>query len=231
MAQNTSSAVMQQRTEPHDSLDDFPTPPWATRALCRYLREKQGHDLAKYDVREPAANRGHMVDPLAEYFGKVIPSDIHDYGMGYPVQDFLFSGEEAVSDWVVTNPPFQLAAQFVQHGMDFTNAGVAMFVRTSFVESRARYKKLFHARPPSLILQFVDRVVIHKGLLRNPEVEYWDQGMNEGQGGWRRPSSATSYCWIVWEHDHTGTAFDWLAYPRKEMERPGDYPANPGDRK
>lgn len=35
MAQNTSSAVMAQRSEPHDSLDDFPTPPWATRALIK----------------------------------------------------------------------------------------------------------------------------------------------------------------------------------------------------
>ena len=34
--QNTSSSVMQQRSEPQDSLDDFPTPPWATRALCEY---------------------------------------------------------------------------------------------------------------------------------------------------------------------------------------------------
>ncbi|MGH8525505.1 MAG: SAM-dependent methyltransferase, partial [Gammaproteobacteria bacterium] len=31
--QNTSHAVMAQRLEPKDSFDDFPTPPWATRAL------------------------------------------------------------------------------------------------------------------------------------------------------------------------------------------------------
>ena len=34
MAQNTSHAVMSQRSEPLGSLDFFPTPPWATRALC-----------------------------------------------------------------------------------------------------------------------------------------------------------------------------------------------------
>ena len=31
--QNTSHAVMAKRFEENDSLDDFPTPPWATRAL------------------------------------------------------------------------------------------------------------------------------------------------------------------------------------------------------
>ena len=33
--QNVSTAVMQRRIEPHDSLDFFPTPPWATRALVK----------------------------------------------------------------------------------------------------------------------------------------------------------------------------------------------------
>ena len=33
MVQNLSHAVMAQRHEAKDSLDDFPTPPWATRAL------------------------------------------------------------------------------------------------------------------------------------------------------------------------------------------------------
>ena len=37
MSQNRSSAVMAQRKEPPDSLDFFPTPPWATRALCERL--------------------------------------------------------------------------------------------------------------------------------------------------------------------------------------------------
>jgi site-specific DNA-cytosine methylase len=39
---NTSPAVMQQRHEPHNSLDDFPTPPWATRALCERLGDLSG---------------------------------------------------------------------------------------------------------------------------------------------------------------------------------------------
>ena len=46
MSQNRSSAVMQQRSEPHDSLDDFPTPPWATRALCQHLQGPSASRLA-----------------------------------------------------------------------------------------------------------------------------------------------------------------------------------------
>src|SRR6476620_5893339 len=35
--QNTSHAVMAQRYEAKDSLDDFPTPPWANRGLLDYV--------------------------------------------------------------------------------------------------------------------------------------------------------------------------------------------------
>ena len=40
MVQNISHAVMAQRHEAKDSLDDFPTPPWATRALLEHVLEK-----------------------------------------------------------------------------------------------------------------------------------------------------------------------------------------------
>ena len=122
--QNTSHAVMAQRHEPHDSLDDFPTPPWATRALVEKVispRRFYRSALAHHTVWEPAANRGHMVRPLREYFGRVFGSDIHDYGgqgptpaPGYAVQervlDFLLHGSELDFtpaqgiDWIITNP-------------------------------------------------------------------------------------------------------------------------------
>eukprot|EP01137_Pigoraptor_chileana_P020428 Opistho-2@6560 len=112
MNQNTSSAVMQQRSEPHDSLDDFPTPPWATRALCGLIQNQ--YRLQTKTVREPAANRGHMVKPLQEYFHTVEASDIHDYGAGFPVRDYLFGPPPPMVDWTITNPPFRLAEQFIR---------------------------------------------------------------------------------------------------------------------
>jgi hypothetical protein len=74
MKQNTSHAVMAQRGEPRDSLDDFPTPPWATRALCEKLIGA-GHDLTGMSEWEPARGQGYMARPLAEYFGTVYASD------------------------------------------------------------------------------------------------------------------------------------------------------------
>ena len=69
--QNTSSAVMAQRVEPPDSLDYFPTPPWATRALIEHVIVPDlcpAGDVYTASVWEPACGEGHMARPLAEYF-------------------------------------------------------------------------------------------------------------------------------------------------------------------
>lgn len=208
MSQNTSSAVMQQRSEPHDSLDDFPTPPWATRALCNSIGLKAG----ELTCREPAANRGHMVRPLREYFAEVEASDIHDYGAGFSVQDYLFGPPPAMVDWTITNPPFRLAEQFIARAIQTSREGVAMIVRSAFLEGVGRHERLFDLSPPNVVLQFVERVVMHKGKL-SP-----------------KGSTATAYCWIIWTPDHDPrewTRFGWIAPCRKRLERAEDYDVSP----
>ena len=90
--QNTSYAVMAQRIEAQDNLDDFPTPPWATRALIEHVLG--GKKRVKSQVcLEPACGSGHMAKVLSEYFGKVKAADIHPYGYG-GVHDFLATPHE-----------------------------------------------------------------------------------------------------------------------------------------
>jgi hypothetical protein len=147
MSQNLSAAVMQQRHEPHDSLDFFPTPPWATRALCEYLCEVDPL-LETKRVWEPACGEGHMLRPLAEYFELVYGSDIAPYGFG-AVRDFLFPGDEPTFDWIITNPPFRLGEQFVQTMIERAREGAAVLVRTSFLEGIGRYRGLFSQFKPA----------------------------------------------------------------------------------
>jgi hypothetical protein len=206
--QNRSSAVMQQRSEPHDSLDDFPTPPWATRALCEFLRG-EGFDLAEESCREPAANRGHMVAPLREAFASVDASDVHDYGAGFPVADYLFGPLPEAVGWTITNPPFRLAEQFIERMRQTSYVGCAVIVRAAFLESVGRYERLFAIDPPAYVLQFTERVVMHKGRLA-PE-----------------GSTATAYAWLIWIKGGADTQLRWIPPCRKRLERAGDYPAVP----
>ncbi|MDC1428113.1 hypothetical protein N8156_05320 [Rhodospirillaceae bacterium] len=86
MVQNISHAVMAQRHESNNSLDDFPTPPWATRALLEHVLKHE--NTATMSCLEPACNKGHMSKVLKEYFSEVESSDVHDYGYG-SVKNFL----------------------------------------------------------------------------------------------------------------------------------------------
>lgn len=207
MAANRSSAVMQQRSEPHDSLDDFPTPPWATRALCEWLEQNIG-DLSGHIVREPAANRGYMVRPLSEFFATVEASDIHDYGAGFPVSDYLFGLEVETTNWTITNPPFKLAEQFILRALQQSDRGVAMIVRSAFLEGKSRFDNLFAKAPPHFVLQFVERAPMCKGKV-DPKV-----------------SSATAYSWLVWltdQDEKADTRLRWIAPCRKRLEKASDY--------
>lgn len=210
MAQNTSSAVMQQRHEPHKSLDDFPTPPWATRALLEWLIDNgvTADDMATLSVREPCANRGYMVSVLNEYFATIDALDICDYGAGFRVQDYLF-GPLVHVDWTIMNPPFRLAEQFLDRAFETSDMGVAMIVRSAFLEGQGRWRSLFSTRPPSAVLQFSERVVMHKGKV-----------VKDG-------STATAYCWLVWDCDpeprNEPPEFHWIPPLRRHLEKPGDY--------
>lgn len=227
MGQNKSSAVMQQRAEPGDSLDDFPTPPWATRALCAEL-VAMGEPLHLQHVWEPACNRGHMARPLGEYFDHVHATDVHDYG--WPgqagVADFLidWAADAPDVDWVITNPPFRLAADFIHQGLRYARRGVAVFVRTAFVEGEERYRTLFRDRPECVLMPFVERVAIWRGVLLDPDVKIWDDKRNV----MKNPSSATSYCWMLFYRDRRNdTSLRRIAPCRRALTRPGDYPPVP----
>jgi hypothetical protein len=212
VSQNRSTAVMQCRIEAHDSLDDFPTPPWATRALCERLLQ-DGHELRSKSCREPAANRGFMVRPLLESFGEVLASDVHDYGAGFPVRDYLWGAESDLSrtDWTITNPPFRLAEQFIERALATSNVGCAVILRSAFLEGMGRFERLFSTRPPAYVLQFVERVPMIKGRVDDDA------------------SSATAYVWLVWIHGKDDSRLRWIPPSRTRLERDADYPSEPAE--
>lgn len=205
--QNTSHAVMAQRTEPADSADDFPTPPWATRALLEHVIDPN-EDLTTQSCLEPACGAGHMSRVLKEYFGEVRSSDAFPYGFS-DIRDFLtYPYETNAVDWVITNPPFRLAEEFIVRSMTVARRGVAMLTRTVFLESSGRYRNLFSKTPPSKFAQFVERVPMVKGRLD------------------RKATTATGYAWLVWEKKpNEYPRLMWIPPCRRELEEDRDYPA------
>jgi hypothetical protein len=98
--------------------DCYGTPPVAVEALLRV--EQLPHRLW-----EPCCGHGNIVDVLRAHGHEVIGSDLIDYGR----PDF-FSRRDFLLEWkapdgcecIITNPPFQLAEQFVAHALDLARA-------------------------------------------------------------------------------------------------------------
>lgn len=176
-------AIAHRRIEEADSLDFFPTPPWATRALFEHVLkhlERLGH--CKWQTAwEPACGEGHMAETMAEYFKRVFASDIADYGYGEGDRNFLtMEPTPHFFDWIITNPPFNDSTEFVLKALARAGTGVAMFVRLTWLESVGRYEKIFRDRPPTCVAIFTERVPLHKGR--------WEE---DG-------ATMTAYVWLVW---------------------------------
>lgn len=167
-------------------LDFYPTPPWAARAgaeLVKFL-----DPLAKH-VSEPACGMGHMSMPLREFFPRVDASDVypfwkvrtlHDHQM--VERDYLGGGTPDVVDWMMTNPPFIYAADFVRQGLLEAKRGVAVLCRLAFLESEERYRLLFRDEHPlSHVAYFVERVPMMLGR--------WEP----------KASTATAYAWFFFD--------------------------------
>lgn len=133
---------------------------------------------------------GSIADVLVNNGYEVQSMDIIDRGYNKTeVRDFLSVCKDDVrmSPDIITNPPYALAKEFVEHALDISmdSVKVAMFLKIQFLESKKRYD-LFKKYPPKKIYVFVNRV-------------------NCGKNGvFGKESSAVCYAWFVWEKDYEG---------------------------
>lgn len=207
MMRKANLAVVSRRSEPADSLDYFPTPPWATRALLAHVLD--GEPLARLTALEPCCGEGHMAAVLAENFFEVEASDAHPYGYG-GVADYLAPERaRAPVDWVITNPPFNRAAEVLSVARAEARRGVALLLRSVWMHGVARHAAIFATHPPHIVAPFAERVAMVKGR--------WDP----------EASTATDYSWFVWQtrsRTSIGTALRWIPPGRRQaLTRPDDY--------
>lgn len=165
-----------------DRGDDlYETPSVAVEALLRV--ENLPHWLW-----EPAAGRGAIVKVLLNAGHTVLASDLVDYGIPthFSSRDFLMERLPAQVEAIVTNPPFKLAEQFVEHALNICPR-VIMLLRLAFMESSRR----------SHILENCGLARIHVFRRRLPMMH---------RDGWegRKANSGMAFAWFSWDRAHRG---------------------------
>ena len=127
-----------------ETHDFYATSPEAIDLLKKKI------DLPK-QVLEPACGSGCLSERLIELGHEVKSYDLIDRGYG-EVQDFFtmteppFEGDFAI----VTNPPYKIVTPWVLHCLELVPEGslVCLFLKTTFLESKGRYEKIFRNYPP-----------------------------------------------------------------------------------
>ena len=161
------------RISPKDSLDFYPTPPWAVQVLLYY-------EKFKGNILEPACGIGNISEILKKNRYNVFSNDIIDRGYGDLHQDFLTINE--VFDNIVTNPPYNKANEFVIHALKCSKNKVAMLLRLSFLEGSNRYSNIYTKTPPTYVYVFSKRVTFMPETIKG----------NSGSG-------PTAYAWFIWD--------------------------------
>ena len=151
-------------------------------------------------VLEPCVGGGHIADVLKTVADRVDCTDLIDRGYdGTVVLDFLEQNVSPIYDWVVTNPPYKLAQDFIEQSLRATKDGghVAMFLKIQFLEGNKR-KLFFEDTPPKTVYVFSKR----QNPLRNGEP------LDEKGKPW---STTMCFSWFVWEKGYSGkTTIEWI---------------------
>jgi len=134
--------------------DFYPTPPDVTEALL-----DNWPLTPRSCIWEPACGDGAIAKVLEARGHTVTSSDLNDQGYGFTGIDFL--GEDSMAAslpkvrllplHIITNPPFNLAAEFIDHACSLEMDGVAMLLKSQFWHARKR-TALFHKHRPAMIL-------------------------------------------------------------------------------
>lgn len=152
-----------------------------------------------YFIWEPACGQGHLAKRLEERGYNVFATDLVNRGYGQGIMDFLKVENPPVPiDCILTNPPYKYATEFVLKALELLpeNGECVMFLKTTFLEGKRRYEKIFNDYPPKYVFQFVKRVLCAK----NADFE---RAQVDG--------TAVSYAWFIWEKGFRGeTTIKWI---------------------
>lgn len=170
-----------------DPNDFYATAPEATESfLAQY--KKDGESLNLF-VLEPCAGNGH-ISKVLEKHGHIVQSwDLvqREFPLNR-VCDFLKTTEGGYMD-VLTNPPFKLAVEFIQHSLELVDNGcrVIMFLKVQFLEGLKRYESLYSKG----CLRFVYIHVNRQPSALNGEFDKYD-------------AKTQCYCWFIFEKGYKG---------------------------
>ena len=164
--------------------DLYPTPKSCTEELLK--REKfVGR------IWECACGDGAMSKFMDMNGHNVISTDLVDRGYGESGVDFLMDRRRVPN--IVTNPPFNLATEFILHALDLAEDKVAMLSKISFLEGVKRKELLYSTQKLQKVLIFSRRLPFKK---KSTDT---------------KSNGLMAFAWFIFDVNYNGEAtLDWI---------------------
>lgn len=172
-----------------NEADFYPTPPECTLALVGRFRGLLGRN-----VWEPACGDGAISEVLNSLGFDVFSTDLRHTGYGHGGVDALGTRPENI-DSIVTNPPFNQAAEFILHARS-SGLPFAMLLKSTYWHAASR-EKLFHDTGPAAVCPML-----------------WRPNFAPERG--RAPTM--DVCWTVW-HAHPVPSCEYVPLPKPKPSR------------
>lgn len=192
-----SSVIIGGASKEYDrnDADFYPTPPECVFGLFNAFPS-----LFFGRVWEPACGDG-AISTVAERIGaQVISSDLNDRGYGEAGINFLQASWDC--DAIITNPPFNIADEFIRHARSF-KVPFAMLLKATYWHALSRHK-LFIDTGPIAVLPML-----------------WRPNFAPERGS----SPTMDVCWTVWDSEPAPScAYSPMPRPKPEGQGAFQFP-------
>lgn len=162
-------------------------------------------------VLEPCCGTGNISKVLEESGYNVISTDLIDRGYGKGGIDF-FKEYDNINTDIITNPPFGLASEFVDHAMSHASKPIkiALFLKLQFLEGQDRFNKIYKLGHLEKLYVYSKRVACYKSDEMYQKNE--DGSFKLDKNGNRlKVQSAVCYAWYIFNTAYTGKPqLDWI---------------------
>lgn len=175
-----------------ETNDFYATDPYTLEIFLKAL--KRDSIILNRNIWECACGLGHLSKVLEKNNYNVLSTDLIDRKYGVGGVNFLSIQEQYDGD-ILTNPPYKFAQEFAEHSIDLLkeNNYCIMLLKIQFLEGKKR-RKLFNKYPPKYVYINSER-----------QTCYINGNMS------KKMSSASCYCWFMWQKGYTGeTIIRWI---------------------
>ena len=157
--------------------------------LHEFLKD---NSLDGESILEPACGEGHISETIKEILPncEILSTDLIDRGYGQGGIDFLTHDYGRSFGVVITNPPFSLAKEFIEKGLEVSKRYVIMLCKIQLLEG-AKRKNMFLNTPLKYIYVHTTRQATWKGgKPLDPKGRKW--------------STTMCLAWFVWDKTFEG---------------------------